>query len=215
MLTPRTAARVDGRGLVSVGQPFPDVKLLILKDGKAARAGEIGEIMVKSPANTMGYFNNARETRALFWKDGYLHSGDLGYLDDEGYLFIVGRQKNTIKHAGETIAPQEIEETVDAITPVRYSAAVGIDRGRLEGEQAYIFAELRQDTITVEQGYELSIQIVQAIHDRLGFHPGRVLLAKARTIPKTYNGKVQHARLRQLYLDGSLKEQGQILYPDY
>jgi acyl-CoA synthetase (AMP-forming)/AMP-acid ligase II len=171
--------------------------------------------MVKSTANTIGYLNNSKETEELFWKDGYFHSGDLGYLDDEGYLFIVGRLKNTIKHAGETIAPQEIEETIDAITPVRYSAAVGIDRGRLEGEQAYIFAELRQDAITDEQGYELSIQIVQAIHDRLGFHPGRVLLVKARTIPKTYNGKVQHARLRQLYLDGSLKEQGSILYPDY
>jgi len=215
MWTPQTAARVDERGLVSVGRPFPGVSLLILKDGKAARAGEIGEIMVKSTANTIGYLNNSKETEELFWKDGYFHSGDLGYLDDEGFLFIVGRQKNTIKHAGETIAPQEIEETIDTITPVRYSAAVGIDRGRLEGEQAYIFAELRQDAITDEQGYELSIQIVQAIHDRLGFHPGRVLLVKPRTIPKTYNGKIMHTHLRQLYLDGSLKEQGSILYPDY
>lgn len=215
MWAPQTAARVDDRGLVSVGKPFPGVSLQILKDGKPARTGEIGEIMVKSTANTTGYFNNERETRDLFWKEGYLHSGDLGYLDKEGYLFIVGRLKNTIKHAGETIAPQEIEETVDAIDPVRYSAAVGIDRGRLEGEQAFIFAELRQDAVTEEQGYELSIQIVQAIHDRLGFHPGRVLLVKPHTIPKTYNGKIQHAQLRTMYLDGSLKQQGLILYPDY
>jgi acyl-CoA synthetase (AMP-forming)/AMP-acid ligase II len=212
---PGTARRVDERGLVSVGKPFPDVSLLILKDGKPARAGDIGEIMIRSTANTMGYLNNPEETDALFWKDGYFHSGDLGYLDQEGCLFIVGRLKNTIKHTGETIAPQEIEESVDAIAGLRYSAAVGIDRGRKEGEQAYIFAELRRSEITDEQGYELSIQIVQAVHARLGFHPGRVLLVKARTIPKTYNGKIQHAHLRQSYLDGSLKEQGQILYPDY
>jgi acyl-CoA synthetase (AMP-forming)/AMP-acid ligase II len=215
MWTPQTAARVDERGLVSVGKPFPDVSILILKDGKAARTGEVGEIMIRSTANTIGYLNNLNATNALFWKDGYLHSGDLGYLDGEGCLFIVGRKKNTIKHAGETIAPQEIEETVDAIASVRYSAAVGIDRGRLEGEQAFIFAELRRDAITDELGYELSIQIVQAIHDRLGFHPGRVLLVKPHSIPKTYNGKIQHARLRQFYLDGSLREQGLILYPDY
>lgn len=215
MWTPQTASLVDERGLVSVGKPFPGVDLLIQKDGQPARTGEIGEIMIRSTANTIGYLNNPVETRNLFWKDGYLHSGDLGYLDEDGHLFIVGRGKNTIKHAGETIAPQEIEETVDALPGVRYSAAVGIDRGRIEGEQAFIFAELRQSAVTEEEGIELSIQIVQAIHNRLGFHPGRVLLVKSRTIPKTYNGKIQHASLRQMYLDGSLKKQGLILYPDY
>jgi acyl-CoA synthetase (AMP-forming)/AMP-acid ligase II len=212
MWTPQTPARVDANGLVSVGRPFPDVDVKILKDDPSS---EIGEILIKSAANSKGYFNNKAETAALFWKDGYIHSGDLGYLDEDGDLYIVGRKKNIIKHAGETIAPQEIEETVDTISDVRYSAVVGIDRGRVEGEQAYVFVEVREKSDISEWGYELTLQIVQGIHDRLGFRPARVYLVKPHTIPKTHNGKIQHVQLKALYLDGTLREQGMILYPEY
>ena len=206
MWTPRMKAGVDVNGLVSVGRPFPDVEVKIAEDG---------EILIRSAANSKGYFNNEEATKELFTEDGFIHSGDLGYLDEEGNLYIVGRKKNIIKHAGETIAPQEIEETVDALEGVRYSAAVGIDRGRVEGEQAYVFAEVREKENISEWGYELTLEIVNAIHDRLGFRPARVYLVKPRTIPRTYNGKVQYVRLRQSYLDGSLKDQGMILYPEY
>jgi len=212
MWTPQTPARVDANGLVSVGRPFPEVEVKILKDDPSS---EIGEILIKSAANSKGYFNNKEETAALFWKDGYIHSGDLGYLDEDGYLFIVGRRKNIIKHAGETIAPQEIEETVDAIPGIRYSAVVGIDRGRAEGEQAYVFAEVREKVNISEWGYELTLQIVQGIHDRLGFRPARVYLVKPHAIPKTHNGKIQHVQLKALYLAGTLREQGMIVYPEY
>ncbi|HEY5729726.1 MAG TPA: AMP-binding protein, partial [Anaerolineales bacterium] len=206
MWTPQTPVRVDANGIISVGPPFPDVKVKIADDD---------EILIKSPANTIGYFNNADATKMLFADNGYIHSGDLGYVDEDGYLYFLGRKKNIIKHAGETIAPQEIEETVDAIEGVRYSAAVGIDRGRVEGEQANIFVEVREEGNIAELGYELTIQVVQAIHDRLGFRPARVYLVKPRSIPKTYNGKIQHVQLQELYMNGSLREQGLILYPDY
>jgi acyl-CoA synthetase (AMP-forming)/AMP-acid ligase II len=212
MWTPQTPARVDANGLVSVGHPFPDVNVKILKDHPSS---QIGEIMIKSAANSKGYFNNPTETTALFWKHGYIHSGDLGYMDKDEYLYIVGRRKNIIKHAGETIAPQEIEETVDAISGVRSSAAVGIDRGRVEGEQAYVFVEVREKPNISEWGYELTLKIVQAIHNRLGLRPARVVLVKPRAIPKTHNGKIQHVRLRESYLDGTLRAQGKILYPEY
>jgi acyl-CoA synthetase (AMP-forming)/AMP-acid ligase II len=212
MWTPQTPMRVDANGLVSVGRPFPDVDIKILKDNPS---NKIGEIVIKSAANSKGYFNNSKETKVLFWNNGYIHSGDLGYIDEDGYLYIVGRKKNIIKHAGETIAPQEIEETVDAIHGVRFSAAVGIDRGRIEGEQAYVFVEVREKPNISEWGYELTLEIVQAIYDRLGIRPARVYLVKPHTIPKTHNGKIQHVRLREYYLDGILREQGKILYPEY
>ena len=113
------------------------------------------------------------------------------------------------------LAPQEIEETVDAIDGVRYCAAVGIDRGRAEGEQAYVFVEVRMKDDISEWGYELTLEIVNAIHNRLGIRPARVYLVKPRTIPKTHNGKIQHVKLRELYLEGALREQGLILYPEY
>ena len=206
MWTPQTKAHVGANGLVSVGRPFPDVDVKIADDG---------EILIKSAANSQGYFNNRQATKKLFAEDGFIHSGDLGYLDEDGYLYIVGRKKNIIKHAGETIAPQEIEETVDAIEGVRNSAAVGIDGGRVEGEQTYVFVEVRKKENISEWGYELTLQIVQAIHNRLGIRPARVYLVKPRTIPKTHNGKTQHVKLRELHVNGTLQEQGLILYPDY
>jgi acyl-CoA synthetase (AMP-forming)/AMP-acid ligase II len=212
MWTPQTPARVDANGLVSVGHPFPAVELKILKDDPSS---QIGEIVIKSAANSKGYFNNPTETAALFWKDGYIHSGDLGYMDEAGHLYIAGRRKNIIKHAGETIAPQEIEENVEAISGVRTSAAVGIDRGRVEGEQAYVFVEVREKPNISEWGFELTVEIVQAIHNRLGIRPARVVLVKPHTIPKTHNGKIQHVKLRESYLDGTMRAQGKILYPEY
>jgi len=61
----------------------------------------------------------------------------------------------------------------------------------------------------------LVLKIVGAIHNRLGIRPARVYLVKPRTIPKTHNGKIQHVRLRELYLNGSLRVRSLILYPDY
>ncbi|HSM70221.1 MAG TPA: AMP-binding protein [Anaerolineales bacterium] len=206
MWAPRTPMKVDANGLVAVGHLFPDVEVKIADDG---------EILIKSPANSKGYFNNEQATQKLYTEEGFIHSGDLGYLDGDGHLYILGRKKNIIKHAGETIAPQEIEETVDALEGVRYSAAVGIDRGRVEGEQAYVFVEMREQEDIARWGYELILKIVGAIHGRLGIRPARVYLVRPRTIPKTHNGKIQHVRLREMYLNGTLREQGLILYPDY
>ena len=210
MWTPSTPARVDENGLVSVGRPFPGIELKILKD----EGDKEGEILIRSAANSIGYFNNPSETAALFTDDGYLHSGDLGYLDEEGNLYIAGRKKNIIKHAGETIAPQEIEEMVESFEGVRACAAIGIDRGGLEGEQVYVFAEVRENANIADWGYELTIDIVDSIHRRIGIRPARLILIRPHTIPKTYNGKVQHTKLRNDYLDGTLKNRGSILYPE-
>lgn len=212
MWPPGMPPRLDANGLVSVGPPFPGIELQIAKEDPL---NAFGEIMIKSPANSKGYFNNPEETKVMFSKDGFLHSGDLGTLDEAGNLYIAGRKKNIIKHAGETIAPQEIEETVDVIPDVRFSAAVGVDRGRLEGEQAYVFAEVRQKANMDDWGYELVLEIMQAIHRRLGIRPARVYLVQPHTIPRTHNGKIQYVHLRDAYLDGTLREQGKILYPEY
>jgi acyl-CoA synthetase (AMP-forming)/AMP-acid ligase II len=203
MSKPGESPSIDERRIVSVGKPFPDVEVNIVD----------GEIFIKSAANCKGYFNNPNETKKLFQED-FIASGDLGYVDKAGNLYITGRKKNTIKHLGQTFAGQELEEIADSIHGVRYSAAVGIDRGRIEGEQIYLFAEMR-DTGSIELWEELTLQIVEAVYIRLGIRPARIVFLKPHSIPRTYNGKIQHILLKDQFLSGTLKAAGLILFPDY
>ena len=213
MSKPSQSPKVDERGIVSVGKPFPDIEVKIVDEDKTLKSGQVGEIFIKSMANCKGYYNNPEATQNLF-RDGFVVSGDMGYLDDEGNLYITGRKKNMIKYLGQTIAAQELEEIVDTIPGVRFSAAVGIDRGRIDGEQVYLFAEMRNNGFT-EIWEELTLQIVEAVYARLKIRPARVLFLKPHGIPRTYNGKIQHVFLKEQFLSGKLKEDKLIFYPDY
>ncbi len=243
MAKPCTLPMVDERGFVSVGRPFPDVNITIVQNNEPVPVGEIGEIAISSPAVTSGYFGNPEATRALFWdaplsgtvapspspsqREGDLASpplgeigvgvrailsGDLGYLDEDGRLFIVGRRKNVMIQGGETVYAAEVEEVVLGITAVRQAAAVGIDEGRIDGERVTVFVEARVNKTAYQ---DLVIDIIQAFQARFGFRPGAVYLLKAKTIPKTYNGKLQHQQLKEMFVSGGLRENGRILFPNY
>lgn len=210
------AIKVDDRGHVAIGYALPDVQLKIVVDDREAAVGEVGELVLKSPSATHGYFRNPEATENLFWGDGWVRTGDLAYFDADGDLFMVARRKNIIKHSGRTIAPREIEEIVDDLSGVRYTAVVGVNHGDAVGEQAYVFAETRLSAErAAQEGAEVVREIVQRIHERLGFRPGRVYLVAKNTIPFTYNGKIRHVELRDAYLSGELKREGKLLYPEY
>jgi acyl-CoA synthetase (AMP-forming)/AMP-acid ligase II len=211
---PGTAPLVDARGVVSVGRPFTGIDVRIIEDDEPLPAGRVGEIVLRSPANTRGYFSDQEESARLFWHDDYIRTGDLGYLDEAGHLFVTGRLKNIIKHGGGTVFPQEPEQIADGIARIRRSAAVGIDSGGPEGEQLYVFAESSKPGS--ESEFEnTAIDVVQAIHAHLGIRPGRVYLLRPHSIPITPNGKTQHAKLRDLYVSGELKARDSILFPSY
>ncbi|MEX0343886.1 MAG: AMP-binding protein [Rhizobiaceae bacterium] len=214
---PGHPVKVDFKGNVSAGQPFRGVEIAIVGDDhERLGAGEIGEIAVKSSALPAGYYNNPQATEALRWEREYILTGDLGYLDADGDLFIVGRKKNAIIQSGRTFYGREIEEIADSVAEVRMVAAIGIDRQRLEGEQVYVFGEVRPGSASTAEKSEAIVQsIVGRIFGQLGIRPGRVYLLKPRSIPMTYNGKIRHEHLRESYLDGSLFKQGRILFPDY
>jgi fatty-acyl-CoA synthase len=171
---------------------------------------------VSTPAACRGYFGDPEATAELFLPDGALLTGDLGYLDAAGRLYIAGRLKNLLITGGRNLAPQEVEELVDALPFVRRSAAVGIDRGGAAGEQVYVFTEL---TATAARHHERfadhATEIVHRYHAELGSRPGRVYLLRPRTIPQTRNGKLKHAALRTAHLDGTLRRAGAILFPEY
>jgi acyl-CoA synthetase (AMP-forming)/AMP-acid ligase II len=215
MQPPGTEPAVSERGLVAIGRPFPGVRVgIVAADGRPAAGGEVGEVVVESPANTAGYFQDPEATAELFLRPGVLRTGDLGYRDEAGEVFLVGRSKNVILQAGRNLAPQEIEEAVEALPFVRRAAAVGVDRGRAEGEQAYVFAELRRAAPPPpDELREMARQAVEAVHARLGLRPGRVLLLRPRSIPTTANGKLRHGALRTEFLAGRLASAGALLFP--
>jgi acyl-CoA synthetase (AMP-forming)/AMP-acid ligase II len=215
---PGEKVKVDTRGFVSVGSPFPGVQMRIARDNKPAKPGEIGEILVKSEANTGGYFQNPKATKDLFTQEGYIKTGDLGYVDKDGDYFIVGRKKNIIIQGGFNIAAGEIEELVDEFPFVRRSAAVGIDRGSTEGEQVYIFIEvnLKKSQLQKQEIFEdITLEVVQQFDRMFGFKPGRVYLLKTRAVPMTYNGKIKYLQLKEDYVNGTLRKEGLILFPEY
>ena len=203
-----SSLRLDPAGKwPSVGRPLDGLKVRI---GGGCPAGEIGEIMVSGPTLMQGYYQDFEATREVL-KNGWLATGDLGFLDDEGYLYVTGRKKNVIILAGENLAPHDVESIVDELPEVRYSAAVGIDDERLGTQRLVVVAEVRDAEMPPDQASQLLKTISASIHTAQGFRPGQVVLVQKGTIPKTTSGKIQHVRLVEQIKAGALD--GVIVYP--
>jgi acyl-CoA synthetase (AMP-forming)/AMP-acid ligase II len=99
--------------------------------GDALPAGAVGEVCLRSVCNCRGYWNKPEATAAAFVGDGWFRSGDLGYLDDEGYLFIVDRKKDIIIRGGENISCQEVESAIYAHPAVAEVSVFGLPDERL------------------------------------------------------------------------------------
>lgn len=204
---------VDADGRVCLGRPMPGTTVKVVGPGELA-PGQTGEIVVAGPATCAGYHRNREATAALAWRDGYVRTGDLGYLDGGGRLYFAARQKDVIKLAGRTLYPQDAESVIDGVSGVRFSAAVGIDRGGLEGEQLYVFAEVRDVAAkTVPELRAMSVRIVRVVHEALGIRPRGTVLLRPGRIPLTSNGKLQRGRLRDSFAGGGLAPGADIVFP--
>jgi O-succinylbenzoic acid--CoA ligase len=95
--------------LGSAGKPLFPAELYIEKDGQQAKAGETGEVAVRGPNVTKGYFKREDATKSAIHEDGWLRTGDLGYLDEDGFLYVLDRRKDLIISGGENVYPAEIE----------------------------------------------------------------------------------------------------------
>lgn len=128
--------RVDG----SIGVPWPNTesKILDMSSGQELPIGDIGEIAVKGPQIMKGYWNNPEETDNTF-KDGWLLTGDLGYMDEEGYFYVVDRKNDMIIAGGFNIYPREVEEVLYEMEGIQEAVVAGIpDPYRGETVKAYI-----------------------------------------------------------------------------
>ncbi len=129
----------------SVGFPLPNLRVEIWDDrGQRLERGTVGEIMVQGDNVMKGYHGLEEETRQVITKKRWLHTGDCGFLDDDGFLYITGREKDLIICGGENIYPQEIEDVIAAHPAVELVAVVGA-HDKLRGEYPKAFVKLKEN----------------------------------------------------------------------
>lgn len=177
----------------SVGLPhfFTDVRIAD-EDGAMVQRGTVGEIEISGPNVFAGYHANPDATAAAFTADGWFRSGDLGYLDPDGYLYIADRLKDMIISGGENIYPAEVENLITDIDDVTGVAVIGIPDER--------WGEVPWAVVTVREGGSVDTDGVRAHLD------GKVARYKlprnvvvVDELPRTASGKVRKADLRARY----------------
>ncbi|MBN1176916.1 MAG: long-chain-fatty-acid--CoA ligase [Dehalococcoidales bacterium] len=113
--------------LASIGKPMADVEMKVVDDdGKKLGPNEVGEILAKGPRVMSGYWKDEEKTAKTIDKDGWVHTGDVGYVDEEGYYFLSGRSSDMIIRAGENISPEEIENVIRENPKVEDVAVIGV-----------------------------------------------------------------------------------------
>lgn len=177
----------------SAGRPVVNVETRVVDDAMSDVAhGEVGEIVHRSPQLMLGYYKDHDRTEAAF-SGGWFHSGDLGVLDEDGYLTVVDRKKDMIKTGGENVASREVEEVIYQLPGISEVAVIGVPHPVwIEGVVAIV---------VVKQGYlpgELDVKSHCAGH-LAGFKmPKRIVFVDA--LPKNPSGKLLKRELRDRYV---------------
>ncbi len=116
-----------GKSTGSVGLPLPSTEVSIRdEDGEEVMLGEVGELWVKGPQVMQGYWRNETETKQVLTEGGWLHTGDIAHMDDQGYIYLVDRQKDMIIVSGFNVYPSEIEEVINMHPGVECGAVIGV-----------------------------------------------------------------------------------------
>ena len=114
------------RRLTSVGKPLDDVEVQIVdEDANPVSEGEVGEIVASGPRLMKGYWKQEEATSETF-RGGWLYTGDLGYMDEDGYIYLAGRSKDFIKRGGEMISPEEVEQVLHSHAAIEEAAIIGV-----------------------------------------------------------------------------------------
>jgi acyl-CoA synthetase (AMP-forming)/AMP-acid ligase II len=177
---------------LSAGRPVWCAELRIVdENGQALPVGEVGEIISKSPLATQGYYKNSAATDAAF-RDGWFHTGDLGYFDEDGYLYVAGRRKDMIKSGGISIYPLEIETVLYHHPDVLEAAVIGVpDAQWVEATKAVVVlrpsAAVRGD------------DLIQFCKQRLASYKVPKSVDIVDSLPHTELGKVAKQQLKERF----------------
>jgi len=175
----------------SIGIPFSDVdmKIVSLDDGHDLPPGELGEIALRSPTVMLGYYKNPEETQKTI-VDGWLHTGDIGYVDGDGYFYITDRKKELIIVGGFNVFPREIDELIYQHPKVKEGITVGIPDPR-KGERIKVYVVLKAgETATPEE-------FIAYFKERLTPYKVPAEVEFRTELPKSMIGKILRRALRE------------------
>lgn len=179
--------------LASAGKPFKGTELMVVDDHETpCRTGQIGEVLTRAPGLMSGYWNNpAASSEAL--RGGWMHTGDLGYLDEDGFLFIVDRKKDMIISGGENIYCREVEEALANHPAVLEAAVVGVPDQKW-GEAVKAFVVLRTGATTTESG------LIAHVRQQIGSYKKPKSIEFVAVLPRlSSTNKVDKKALRAPY----------------
>lgn len=176
----------------SVGKPMPFTEIKIVNDlGEVLSPGEVGEICIKSPSVSLGYWRKKEETAKTFI-NGWCHTGDLGYFDDEGFLTIAGRKKDMIRSGGENIYAVEVEDVLIRHPGIRDVAVIGVpDAKYIETVCAII---VPSEKIAISE-----YDILDFIENKIANYKKPKKIIFVDELPRTPSGKIQKYKLRAQY----------------
>jgi len=175
----------------TIGMPVPSTDVIILDDdGVELPNGTPGEICIKGPQVMAGYWNQAEETKRFITVDGFFKSGDIGILDDEGFITIVDRKKDMIVVAGFKVFPNEVEEVISQIPGVRECAVIGASHRKLgEIVKAYIVKDDKHLT---------EAKVIQFCKEQMTSYKRPRKIIFVHDLPKSNVGKILRRELRTL-----------------
>ena len=175
-----------------MGRPLPGVEIRFAdaQTGRALPDGEPGEIEIRGPNVFKGYWRMPEKTAAEFRADGFFRSGDVGLVDADGYLHIVGRAKDLIITGGYNVYPREIEDEIGQIPGIAESAVVGLPDADFGESVAAVVIRSTPSQVTAGQ-------VRAALETRLARYklPKRIVFA--RSLPRNAMGKVQKNLIRE------------------
>ena len=188
--------RRGGPQLRSVGRPVPGVEISIQDpEGNQLASGEIGEVCAKAGNCMEGYWNKPEATEEAF-RDGWYHTGDAGYLDEDGYLFLVDRVKDMIVSGGENVYSAEVESAISTHPGVAQVAVIGIPH-EVWGEQVHAIVVLHQGAQVVEEEI-----ILHARRSIAGYKVPKSVEFRGEPLPLSGALKVLKRELREPYWQG-------------
>ena len=194
-----TGSEIEVQRLESAGKPVIKGEVIIMdKNGNEALRGQVGEIVSCSARNMRGYWNMQKETDETI-RDGWLHTGDLGRMDKDGYIFIVGRKKDMIISGGENIYSREVEDVLYTHPAVLHAAVIGVPDEK--------WGEAVKAVLVLKQGMKATEgEIIEYCKKNLAGYKKPRFVEFRDSLPMTGSGKIQKNLIREPYWKGYKKK---------